>query len=49
LVKEIEEFIYLGSETNSERKLMEFSEKIQSNFKFFQIMKGIIWNGDIPK
>jgi hypothetical protein len=45
-VKQVDKFIYLGSEIYSEGQLNKI---IQNSSKFYQITKGILCNGKIPK
>jgi hypothetical protein len=49
MVEEVDKFIYLRTEINSEDNINEeFNGRIQNPFKFCKILKGLLWNREIP-
>ena len=47
--KQVEEFVYLGSDINKEGRIKkEISITTQSSVKCYHLIKSILWNQDIP-
>ena len=48
-LKQVEEFVYLGSDINKEDRIQEeISRRMQSGAKCYHLIKHLLWNQDIP-
>ena len=46
--KQVEEFVYLGSDINKEGRIQKEMSRIQSTAKSYHLIKSLQWNHDIP-